>query len=69
MNRNTGDRRNEAPLNPALKADHEGQYDMERTAAPLETVSVANNQHSSWPMIWLIVFVLCVALTVYLLFG
>lgn len=69
MSRNRRDGREDAPLNPALKADHEGEYDTERTAAPLETVSVADHQHSSWPVIWLVVAGLCVALTVYLLFG
>lgn len=58
----------EAPLNPALKSTTETVYDTERTTpAPIDTASAREGEGEGWPVVWLIVVVVCVALSVYFL--
>lgn len=58
----------EAPLNPALKSTTETVYDTERTTpAPIDTASAKEGEGEGWPVVWLIVVVVCVALSVYFL--
>jgi len=53
-------------LNPALKKTHDSTHDVGTTPPPLETVSTKENQGEGWPVIWLIVAAICVAVTLYL---
>ncbi len=57
-------------LNPALKSRIETAHDTSRSSrAPVDTASVQRQEGRAWPMIWLIVTLLCVAITVYLILG
>lgn len=56
----------EGPLNPALKKTTETVYDTERvTPAPIDTTSAKEGGGEGWPVIWLIVVAICVALAIY----
>lgn len=58
----------DAPLNPALKSRTDTTYDTDTsTPPPLETTKAKEGQGEGWPLIWLVVTVLCVAITVYLI--
>lgn len=58
----------EAPLNPALKRTTESAHNTERvTPAPIDTASAKKGEGEGWPLIWLAVVLICVAITVYLL--
>ena len=59
---NTGQHRPEdAPLNPALKSTTETVYDTTGTTpAPIDTASSGENEGEGWPVIWLVVTVVCV---------
>lgn len=58
----------EAPLNPALKITSETAYDTDHiTPAPIDTASAKEGEGEAWPLIWLVVVVICVAVVVYLL--
>ena len=62
------DRAVEAPLNPALKATNETAYDTDHTSpAPIDTASAKEGEGEGWPLIWLVVVVVCLAVVVYLL--
>lgn len=56
----------DVPLNPALKSGAETVHDtVSRTPAPFDTASAKEGEGEGWPIIWLIVTVLGVALAVY----
>lgn len=59
----------DAPLNPALKSRTDTVYDTESsTPAPIDTASSKENEGEGWPVIWLVVTVICiVAALVFLL--
>lgn len=58
----------DAPLNPALKITTETAYDTDHTTpAPIDTASAKEGEGEGWPIIWLIVAVICVGVLVYLL--
>lgn len=58
----------DAPLNPALKKVHDDSYgpDQEGTD-PMDTVSVKKDEGAAWPMIWLIVTIVCILIAIALL--
>ena len=56
------------PLNPALKSTRDTTFDTSHTPPPLKTTSAKENQGEGWPIIWLVVVLLCLAITVYLIF-
>lgn len=57
---------NDAPLNPALKSTTEIVYDTDHiTPAPVDTASAKEGEGEGWPVIWLVVVVICVAFTIY----
>ena len=59
----------DAPLNPALKSRTETVYDTEsRSAAPFDTTSAKENEGEGWPIVWVVVVAICVALTLYFIF-
>ena len=67
MNAQSGDER-ETPLNPALKSETETVYPTtESSPAPIDTTSATENEGEGWPVIWLVVTVVCVALAIYFL--
>lgn len=62
------DRPSEAPLNPALKSTKETTYDTRSvTPAPFDTASAREGEGEGWPVIWLIVTVVCVVLALWFL--
>lgn len=68
MTEPTNDEPRDAPLNPALKSGTESVYPTkESSPAPIDTTSASENEGEGWPIIWLVVTVVCVALTIYFL--
>lgn len=58
----------DAPLNPALKSRTETVYDTKtRSRAPYDTTSAKEGQGNVWPIVWLVVTLVCVVLAVYFL--
>ena len=73
LNRRGGKRRkrskdqpSDVPLNPALKSERETVYPTrESSPAPIDTTSATENEGEGWPVIWLIVTIVGVALAIY----
>jgi hypothetical protein len=65
----SGQRRPEdAPLNPALKSTTDRIYDTTHSSpAPVDTTSAKENEGEGWPIIWLVVTVVCIVLALYFL--
>jgi hypothetical protein len=62
------DDRRDAPLNPALKSEMETVYPTrESSPAPIDTTSAKEREGERWPVIWLVVTIVCVALAIYFL--
>ena len=62
------DRPTDAPLNPALKSRTETVYETETSSpAPIDTASAKEGEGEGWPVIWLVVAIVCVALAIYFL--
>ena len=60
------DQPNDAPLNPALKSTRETVYNTSSTTpTPFDTASAKEGEGEGWPIIWLVVTVICVVLAVY----
>ena len=60
------DQPGDVPLNPALKSVTETTYDTKSTTpAPIDTASAKEGEGEGWPVVWLVVTVVCVALAVY----
>ena len=58
----------DVPLNPALKSRTDTTYDTDRsTPPPLSTTGAREGQGESWPVIWLVVTVICVILAIWFL--
>lgn len=58
----------DAPLNPALKAETERVYPTrESSPAPLDTTAAKEGQGEGWPIAWLVVTILCVGAAIYFL--
>ncbi len=56
----------EGPLNPSLKQTTETVYDTKRaTPAPIDTASAKEGEGEGWPLIWLVIVVICIGLAVY----
>ena len=56
----------DAPLNPALNSRTETVYDTRHTTpAPFDSASAKEGQGEGWPIIWLVVTVIGIALAVY----
>lgn len=67
MSDNERERPVDAPLNPALKSTTETGHDTDHTSpAPIDTASSKKGDGAGWPIIWLVVTLLCVLLTLYL---
>ena len=56
------------PLNPALKSTTETVYDTEHSSPPpIDTTSAQEGEGEGWPIIWLVVAVIGVALAIFLM--
>lgn len=56
------------PLNPALKSTTETMHDTSHPSPPpIDTASAREGEGEGWPMAWLIVTVLGVAVAIYLM--
>ena len=68
MSEQDRDKPQDAPLNPALKSTTETDYDTAHSSpAPIETTSASENEGEGWPIAWLVVTVIGVALAIYFL--
>ena len=68
MNGQSRDDSQDAPLNPALKSETETVYPTEESSpAPIETTSAKENEGEGWPVIWLVVTLVGIALAIYFL--
>jgi hypothetical protein len=64
----SSDKPPDTPLNPALKSRTETVYDTKSTTpAPIDTASATEGEGEGWPMIWLVITVICIAVTLYLI--
>ena len=54
-----------SPLNPALKSRTDTTYDTSTSPAPIDTTSASEGEGEGWPLIWLLVTIIGVALAVY----
>lgn len=60
------DEPSDTPLNPALKSRTERVYDtISTTPAPIETTSAKEGEGEGWPIAWLVIVVICIALAIY----
>ena len=59
----------ETGLNPALKTRTDKTHDTTTsTPPPAESASVQRQEGRGWPMIWLVVTILCAVLALWILF-
>ena len=66
MNKRSNDDIRNVPLNPALKSQTETVYPTtESSPAPIDTTSATKTDGRGWPVVWLVVTVLGVALAIY----
>ncbi|MFL1873715.1 hypothetical protein ACIKT0_00550 [Hansschlegelia beijingensis] len=56
-------------LNPSLRSANDGSHDTSRTAAPMESISIRKPHGGGWAWVALAVFILCVVVSVILIFG
>ena len=60
------DQGSDVPLNPALKSRTETTYDTKSTTpTPFDTASAKEGEGEGWPIIWLVVTLICVVLAIY----
>lgn len=68
MSEQSRDEPRDAPLNPALKSETETVYPTrDSSRAPIDTTSAKEKEGEGWPVIWLVVTAVCVALAIYFL--
>lgn len=68
MNDQSRDEPQDVPLNPALKSETETVYPTkESSRAPIETTSAKENEGEGWPVIWLVVTIICAIFAIYFL--
>ena len=68
MNAQSEEDSQDVPLNPALKSERETVYPTEESSpAPIDTTSAKENEGEGWPVIWLVVTIVCVGLAIYFL--
>ena len=69
MSEQSRDEPRDVPLNPALKSETETIYPTkDSSSAPIDTTSAKENEGEGWPVVWLIVTFVGIALAIYLLF-
>ena len=58
----------DVPLNPAMKSRTETVYDTRSTTpTPFDTASAKEGEGEGWPIVWLVVTIICVALAIWFL--
>ena len=58
----------DVPLNPAMKSRTETAYDTRSTTpTPFDTASAKEGEGEGWPIVWLVVTIICVALAIWFL--
>ena len=58
----------DVPLNPAMKSRTETVYDTRSTTpTPFDTASAKEGEGEGWPVVWLVVTIICVALAIWFL--
>ena len=68
MNEQPKDDSQDVPLNPALKSETETIYPTEESSpAPIDTTSAKENEGERWPVIWLVVTIVGIALAIWFL--
>ena len=68
MSEATRDKPEEAPLNPSLKSTTETLFDTKNPSPPpIETTSSREGEGEGWPIIWVVVTVICVIIAIYLM--
>lgn len=68
MNSGKRDEPSNVPLNPSLKSEKETVYETEVSSpAPIDSTSAQENEGEGWPLIWLVVTIVGVALAIYFL--
>lgn len=56
----------DSSLNPALKSQVDETHDTERrTPTPYDSTSAKEGEGEGWPIVWLVVTVVCVVLAIY----
>lgn len=69
MNDRAGSDADRRGLNPKLKSVENTSRDTETsTRPPAESASVQHEEGRAWPMVWVVVTVICVVVAAYLLF-
>lgn len=69
MKQSNGKEPDRAGLNPKLKSVENNSRDTETpTPPPADSASVQHEEGRAWPMIWVVVTVICVVIGAYLLF-
>ena len=63
----SNDQPKDVPLNPDLRSRTDTTVDMTTSPAPVDTASAKEGQGEGWPIVWLVAFILCVAVAVYYL--
>lgn len=65
----TGRQADVVPLNPSLKQVYDPSYGADQQGRdPMDSVSVRGGGGTAWPLIWMATTLLCIAITVWLLF-
>ena len=68
MSSSKRDEASNVPLNPSLKSETETVYETEVSSpAPIDSTSAQENEGEGWPLIWLVVTIVGVALAIYFL--
>jgi len=59
----------DSDVSPAMHATTDRSYDTSRTAAPLESVTVRRPYGGAWAYVGAAVFIICVLVSLVLIFG
>lgn len=66
MSDSDSDGARDAPLNPALKSQRDETHDTgRRTPTPYDSASAKEGEGEGWPIVWLVVTIVCVVLAIY----
>ncbi|MDT7527776.1 hypothetical protein OVY29_03750 [Sphingopyxis sp. SE2] len=67
MNQPPNEPPRERPLNRGLKSETDASHDLERSPAPIDTTEAREGQGEGWPIVWVVVTVVCVVLAIWFL--
>jgi len=70
MNEPAGRTEGRKGLNPELKSETNTSRDTETSSRPpIDTASVQRQEGRGWPIVWLVVTILCILIGIYLIVG